>query len=228
MDSIASNYPSFTKYHPYYSAELKTYSTRIVLPLVAFNAAQPTLFTIEASISINSKIINTDMSDTYEFLNYKRTLNSYGNLDSIDYNLSKVSILGKLDSPGVGYITSSKAVIFTKEWHDLSFNSATLVENSAYLEIIELSQLGSDKPIDGFDFSLVASKEYLLYLAIDIPFVGNILDCNIEVHKFITDLVNYQKITDGVIYPYNPIGYNGTGELYIPDTGDNELYLGET
>ena len=225
---VACNYPSFSYYDPYYSIYAKTYSTRVILPLIAFSTLQPVLFTLEASISINSKIINTNTDDTYEFLNYKRTLNCKGNLDSLDYNLSKFTILSKLASPGDDYITSSKAVIFTRQWFDLINNSYVKEQREAYLETIKLSDLGSDIPIDGFDFSIVDGKEYLLYLVIDIPFVGNTLDCSIEVHKFITDLVSYQKITDGVIYPYNPIGYNGPGEVYIPDTGDNELCIGET
>ena len=89
-------------------------------------------------------------------------------------------------------------------------------------------QTVTDGPVSGFDLGVTAGKDYLLYLTIEIPFVGNTLGCNIEVHDFITDLDSYQKITTSIIYPYKPVYYGTPGTEYIPDTGDNELFVGAT
>ena len=223
---VAPNYPRINYYDAFYNPNGRTYPTKIVLPLVAFNTIDEVLFTVKASVNINSKVLNFKSGDTYEFLNYKRTINTNGKPDSIDYSLSNFSLMG-LIAPNGDAMSSSRVSLFSKYYFDLFNNRYVMEECEARLEVINLQNV-VDNPISGFDLNSITDKEYLLYLAIEIPFVGNTLDCSIEVHDFITDLASYQKITPFTIYPYNPIGWDEAGVNYIPDTGDNELFVGAT
>ena len=230
--ATATNYPSFDHYDPYdpfYGSSIRTYPTTIVLPLIAFNNVEAALFTIKASVRINSKLLTFKPGDTYEFLNYKRTINSYGDgvVDAIDYNFSNFSLVGRIAPNKPNVMKTSMAKIFTKSYFDLINSRHIIEECTAKLAVINLQNV-VDNPISGFDLNTITGKDYLLYLDIKIPFVGITLDCNIEVHDFITDIASYQKITPSVIYPYNPIGYNSPSVDYIPDTGDNELVAGTT
>lgn len=229
---LASNHPSFIDYDKYFNSNSSviTYPTTVALPLIAFSTVEAVLFTINASVKINSKILTFKPGDTYEFLNYKRTISEIstnGNIDSIDYNFSNFNLVGRLAPNEPTVNRTSMAKIFTKYYFNLSDYDYDTEECVARLGFINLQNV-THNPISGFDLGVITGKNYLLYLIIVIPFVGNTLDCNIEVHDFITDLASYQKITPSVIYPYKPVGNNGPGTEYIPDTGDNELFVGAT
>ena len=228
MPAAAPKYPSFKQYDRYGNSSVRAYQTMIVLPLIAFNTVEAALFTVKASVRINSKILTFKSGDTYEFLNYKRTINTDGSIDAIDYNFSNFSLVGRVTPNESVIMDTSNAKILTKYYFDLINNQYTTEECTASLVVLYNVQTVPYNPIDGFDLGVTAGKEYLLCLVIEIPFVGNTLDCNIEVHDFITDLASYQKITPSVIYPYKPIGPDGPGIDYIPDTGDNELFVGAT
>lgn len=226
MLAAAPKYPSFKQYDSYHNSSVRAYQTMIVLPLIAFNTVEAALFTVKASVRINSKILTFKSGDTYEFLNYKRTINKDGSIDAIDYNFSNFSLVGRVTPNESVIMDTSNAKILTKYYFDFNNSQYTTEECIASLVVLNNLQTVPYNPIDGFDLGVAAGKDYLLCLAIEIPFVGNTLDCNIEVHDFITDLASYQKITPSVIYPYKPIGPDGPGVDYIPDTGDNELIVG--
>ena len=229
---MASNNPSF-QFDLYSSNRIaKTYPTKLAIPLATFETP-PSVEEFKAVVSfvITSDITLNKAGDTYEFINYKRTLNgSLGYPDTIAYSQNKTNIIAYIDPIDNPYGTySSNRPFFTKTHYNLVGNEIQFIEGYTSIELLKLGEDDLDV-IDGLDISLInPAHDYLLYLLIDIPMVGFNLNCDVIIHEF-NSSSGYPYSTFGdrcTIYPYSTIGYYDDGVVYIPDTGDNELYIGE-
>ena len=223
---VACNNPTFD-FNLYYSTAQNTVRTAVVVPLITFkipeNLAQ---FKTIVSFIISSDIPPINIGDTYELLNYKRTMTCDNTVPrSITYNQGMTSLVAAFTEEDG--LSGSNITFYSKVDYDLANNSLRSRVGYISLRAINLGQDDYDF-IDGFDINTVdPTHDYLLYLEIEIPMVGFNLECDIKVHNFMSN-IPYSSFGDlTAIYPYSTIGYYDDGVVYIPDTGDNELYIGE-